>query len=325
MGSRVPPRVLYFHRIIVSRVLSLGTIAGFLPMCWLAVTGSHPKDGDCGETLQTACPTIRGLLLLSCLVAGVGLSQPSSPTGSDGVLVIDASSTGGNGINNGQADQFKLERIGDNVQLSIDGNPSQSIPFSDLTQIIINGSNDNDSLIVDFTGGNPIPPGPLSSADGLRTNDTPDSAGLRYDGAGGNFNWIQLEGEAKRVIQEFNVPMDGVAQSTIDPSTIQGTPAGSNRIAVDTIEELPGAGRSFIDYSKLHGNFENINAPDRSLHFPGGRIIVERSNQFPDFLSLTNPLIFGDNPFLFWIPLRLTVAINDGINTFFDINWSTHS
>ena len=37
---------------------------------------------------------------------------------------------------------------------------------------------------------------------------------------------------------------------------------------MDTIEELPGAGRSFIDYSKLHGNFENINAPDRSLPLP---------------------------------------------------------
>jgi Ca2+-binding RTX toxin-like protein len=69
------------------------------------------------------------------------------------IPVIDANDVGGNGQNNGIADDFRIVRNGANLEVYLNGNLSRIQPFAEVTQIIINGSNDADTLTIDQSGG----------------------------------------------------------------------------------------------------------------------------------------------------------------------------
>ena len=74
-------------------------------------------------------------------------------------VVVTADDRGGNGAANGKADQFRLVREGDAIALYLDGVRSRAWRSAALDTLTVDGSSDDDTLTVDFTGGNPIPRG----------------------------------------------------------------------------------------------------------------------------------------------------------------------
>ena len=70
------------------------------------------------------------------------------------VPVIDAGDFGGNGIANGTADSYRLVLNGTNLETYLNGTLSRTQPIAEVTNIVINGSSDQDTLNLDFSGGN---------------------------------------------------------------------------------------------------------------------------------------------------------------------------
>ncbi len=64
----------------------------------------------------------------------------------------------------GIADTFEVKRNGSKVEIRINGELTAQSELVALSQLTINGSTDNDTLIVDLSGGDPIPSGGLSFA-----------------------------------------------------------------------------------------------------------------------------------------------------------------
>lgn len=68
-------------------------------------------------------------------------------------LVVNANDPGGNGADNSIPDEFRIVRNGGYLEIHIDGNLSSQTPFSTVRSVTVNGSNDDDTFIVDHGGG----------------------------------------------------------------------------------------------------------------------------------------------------------------------------
>ncbi|GAB4131525.1 MAG: hypothetical protein Kow0040_10920 [Thermogutta sp.] len=69
------------------------------------------------------------------------------------VVTISADDLAGKASNDGLADEFRLVRNGGNLEVLIDGTLSQSLDLATLTGVVVQGSSDVDTLIVDLSGG----------------------------------------------------------------------------------------------------------------------------------------------------------------------------
>jgi hypothetical protein len=87
-------------------------------------------------------------------VPTAGAASLLSPT-------VTAGDRGGNGPSNGVPDAFMLVREGSRVAVYLNGVPSRSWPLDTVDTLTVDGSDDDDTLTVDFSGGNPIPRGGL--------------------------------------------------------------------------------------------------------------------------------------------------------------------
>jgi Ca2+-binding RTX toxin-like protein/cyclophilin family peptidyl-prolyl cis-trans isomerase len=76
--------------------------------------------------------------------------------------------------NDGQADTFLVRVNNGLLEVSINGRVAQLATLSSVQTLIINGSNDADTLTVDFANGNPIPSGGLQFHGGNQPNFTND-------------------------------------------------------------------------------------------------------------------------------------------------------
>jgi hypothetical protein len=94
--------------------------------------------------------------LLVLLALSSCIAPPSHAPGPLDV-VIDAGSARGDGV----PDRFGLVRHGDVVEVDVDGAPARSFPWAALGTLTIEGSGDDDMLVVDLDGGNPVPSGGL--------------------------------------------------------------------------------------------------------------------------------------------------------------------
>jgi len=74
----------------------------------------------------------------------------------------------GNGSGNATADNLRIRRNGANIEFSADSGVSwtASAPYSTTTTLTLTGSNADDTFVIDFSGGNPIPSGGVSVAGG---------------------------------------------------------------------------------------------------------------------------------------------------------------
>jgi len=91
-----------------------------------------------------------------------------SPAGSPGELVFSTADVPWGGVaDDGVPDVLELRRNGLNLELLVNRSLAFSVDSSLVTQLVVQGSGDDDLLSVDFSTDNPIPPG-----------------GLRFDGLG---------------------------------------------------------------------------------------------------------------------------------------------
>ena len=93
-------------------------------------------------------------------------------------LIIDADDPGGNGTGNTTADEFLVVVNGAALEIYLDGNFSQSKPLVGVNSVTFNGSGANDTVIVDYGGGNPIPTGGITFNGSGQTGAPGDSLSI---------------------------------------------------------------------------------------------------------------------------------------------------
>ena len=119
-----------------------------------------------------------------------------------GEVIIDA----GSDANNGTPDTFCIVRSGASIEVLVNDRVTFSTPYATAPLLRFDGSSDNDTLIVDFSGGNPIP-----------------GKGISYDGSGigDNDSLVMTGGSASKVTHTFNGMGSGMAE--VDGSVISYT------------------------------------------------------------------------------------------------------
>jgi Ca2+-binding RTX toxin-like protein len=128
----------------------------------------------------------------------------------------DANIDGGAQASDGTPDTFRLFRNGDNVQVELNGSLVFSRAVAGSPLLTVQGSTDDDTLIVDFTGGNPIP-----------------TSGIQYNGGGpGDSDGLTLTGPAPSPITYTF--FDG-SSGTVDVAGSLITYAGLEPITVGAV------------------------------------------------------------------------------------------
>ena len=95
-------------------------------------------------------------------------------------LTVDEDSNIDAGLqaNDGNPDSFRMFLDGSDLKVELNGSQIFVRPFAEVDTLTINGSTDDDTLVVDLSGGNPVPAG-----------------GVSYDGGGpGDFDSLSLTG-----------------------------------------------------------------------------------------------------------------------------------
>ncbi|HEX7096146.1 MAG TPA: Ig-like domain-containing protein, partial [Acidimicrobiales bacterium] len=187
-------------------------------------------DGPAGATLDSAT----GLFSFAPTESqgpgsyGVSLSvrdaQNVEAFASFGLTVNeDSNIDGGLQANDGNPDSFRLFLDGTDLKVELNGSQIFVRPFAEVTSLTVNGSTDDDTLVVDVVGGNPILAG-----------------GISYDGGGpGDNDTLTLTGGS--VDSVVYAPIDAHSGSvTIDGGVINYT--GLEPIA----DDLVVANRSFV-------------------------------------------------------------------------------
>jgi autotransporter-associated beta strand protein len=154
---------------------------------------------------------------------------------------------------------YTLKRNGSTLQIVETANPNNilaSQAYSSTTVVTITGQdNVNDTLTVDFSGGNPIPAGGVSFAGGAGGNDMLAVGGgsgftsLRYDATGPGAGTLTFNGSSL-------IAFTGLEQMTVTPA------AGTTTVAISdgqphtaTFTAGPGAGMNTV---AIDGGLESM-------------------------------------------------------------------
>jgi hypothetical protein len=114
-------------------------------------------------------------------------------------------SLNGGGSADGAADTTTLGRFGDSLTARINSFLSLSLPMSAIHAVLVNRTTDADNLVVDFSGGNPIP-----------------AAGMGYDGGPGPDDQLTLQGGSFDTVT-YTPSGAGSGTVTLDSSVITYT------------------------------------------------------------------------------------------------------
>ncbi|HJQ79843.1 MAG TPA: hypothetical protein VJ828_07800, partial [Lacipirellulaceae bacterium] len=137
-------------------------------------------------------------------------------------LVVDAGSDGGDG----QADTFHIEQDAERVRVSVNGQEVASAALSDISGISIHGSLDDDILMAEFKGGEPLA--------GLE---------LLFDGGEGGNDSLTLGGEA--AVDEISYSFGEGGENRIQISSADGSAQISYRGVEAVDDQLVASNRSF--------------------------------------------------------------------------------
>jgi hypothetical protein len=118
-------------------------------------------------------------------------------------------------------DTFDVVRVGGNLQVSVNGTLAYTTPFATAPLLTIQGSTDNDTLVLDFSGGNPIP-----------------ATGIRYDGGGpGDHDLLRLaHGRVHRIVHTATGPGSGTLRVDGALLTYTGLEPIEDDLSVDSRE-----------------------------------------------------------------------------------------
>jgi Ca2+-binding RTX toxin-like protein len=114
--------------------------------------------------------------------------------------VIDAGPQAGDGI----PDSFRMVRNGANLEIWVNSSLIFTAPLASAPMVTFRGSVDNDTFMIDYSGGNPIP-----------------GEGVIYDGLGGVDRLAMSGGSASAVTHTFSDMNSGMAE--VDGATISYT------------------------------------------------------------------------------------------------------
>jgi len=120
---------------------------------------------------------LSGVIFLASGFVGAGQLAAVPPTL---VVTVDAGFEADDGV----PDVFRVMRRASALEISVNGSPPMLVDSEDVVEIHVIGSSDNDTLIVDTSGGNPIPDGGLTF-EGREQSGPPGDA-LRVIGNGAN-------------------------------------------------------------------------------------------------------------------------------------------
>ncbi len=123
--------------------------------------------------------------------------------------------------NDGVADTILLRRSGSKIEVRINGTLSHSAEFVSVSELFVIGSGDNDTLVIDWTGGNPLPAGGLRFDGGLQT--TGDTLQL----TGGSATTVTHQSTNAT---DSNVTVDAVTIATLGLEGITDSLAVANRV-----------------------------------------------------------------------------------------------
>jgi hypothetical protein len=212
----------------------------------------------------------------------IGVTDAFGLTDSTGFAVQvfeDSTIDAGRLANNGQPDSFRLFRDGNDIKVELNGTLVFVRAIGGLTGLSVNGSNDNDTLVVDFSGGNPIP-----------------AAGIAYDGRGaGDHDTLTLTGGAAGNVVygttgpgSGSVGVDGRLLSYAHLEPIHDDLAAASRRFVfgsgsDAINLAIGATRSLLS-SPSSETVDFVNPSDWvRINAGGGNDTITLSGQQPAF------------------------------------------
>jgi Ca2+-binding RTX toxin-like protein len=83
----------------------------------------------------------------------------------------------GNDADDGNPDTFRLVRADDSLHVFINDELSYVAALDSVTTLTLNGSSDQDTLLIDLNGGDPVPSGGVSFNSGLSTTDVLEVTG----------------------------------------------------------------------------------------------------------------------------------------------------
>ncbi len=197
-------------------------------------------------------------------------------------LVLSA----GSQANDGQADTFLLRREGDDVRVSIDGQEVYGGRLADIARIRVEGSGDQDTLVVDYSGGNPLPAEGAGFHAGTHSQDSADALVLIGNTLAAPLDTITHEFQGLGAGSIHVALGDAAAESTPRLSytgveSIRDATQARHLVFQDSREGEtltltdgdPGNGRSQIVSSR--GPRVTFDAPSRSLTIAAGAIDVD--------------------------------------------------
>ncbi|HND53859.1 MAG TPA: hypothetical protein PLV92_15725, partial [Pirellulaceae bacterium] len=194
------------------------------------------------------------------------------------------------------ATTFTLAVNGGNIELTSGGPVLATIPTSSTAAIVINGSSDDDTLVLNFAAGNPVPAGGLTFNGGSQTTIAGDDlqitggsfTSLDYDLTGTGAGTITTTGTAATIAFTGLEPVTvtsslGTVQIDVDPTNAV---AGTNTV---TISDAAG--------SNMTVGVSNPNATFESLTFstPTVALIVNGDNVDVDLITISS--VDTDAPF----------------------------
>jgi autotransporter-associated beta strand protein len=197
----------------------------------------------------------------------------------------------------GVADSFKIQLNGANLEIYFNDVLATAIPFASLTSLIVEGSDDDDTLTVDFSGGNPIP------SDGLFFNGAGQAtaAGDSLIIAGNTTPFdtftVNHTGSVDDGFEGNIVIDDGNVTRTIHYTGLEPINAGNatniifNLPATDDVMTLANAGGGQFTLDVTSGTAETV-----TMNYPtaSGSLTINMGDG-NDTLTVTSPLAFNSN------------------------------
>ncbi len=199
-------------------------------------------------------------------VAGTGAATAAQ--------AYDANSGGGNGTGNGTADTLRVRLNGSNIEFSANNfSTITSIPSASVTSLTLTGSSDDDTFVIDFSGGNPIPSG------GITVNGGSQVTGDKLRVTGGIFgtvthNLVNANDGSVVIASNGTINYTGLEPVDMTGSTVAdlvfNLPAGgSNAI----LEDDGTPANTFSTFREAASGFELTTFAN-----PSGSLTINRGN-----------------------------------------------
>jgi hypothetical protein len=154
--------------------------------------------------------------------------------------------TAGPNANNGPPDTFMISRNGSQVQVTVDGQQVYAGDLSGISKICVEGSANQDILVVNFSGGDPLPSGGLEFDAGTSPQGAPDTLVLQRGSFGGQIDAVtyDLAGGGAGSVQ---VSLGGPSGETLASISFSG---------VGSIRDFTGADHVLFQTAAGAGNIQ---------------------------------------------------------------------